>query len=347
MSDSNDQVQKVGSHGVALQAAGSITYGLSLADMKQLAIDLYDAQMLKLQGVAEAVARERADQIRSEILEAIRTRNPEGVQQAADVDFQHALYGVQRDYARTGDEDLGKLLVDLLVERTKATERDIMQLVLNQALETAAKLSTAQIAAIAVVFVTKNARANGISTLQQFLNYVDVHLLPMARGLKISAASVQYIAAANCGMLSMVSGSFGEIFVQTYPAFFRKGFTESALPPDASPAFRNMLMPCLHDQSRLQVRAETIEVLDGMAKSAGLSADEIATLQALFNSDPLSGKEVEDWLVAQRPDMKDVIDAWTSSGLHAFQLNSVGQAIGHARIRQHAPEFADLAVWVN
>lgn len=348
MNDRQEQEQKVGANSTGMQAGRDINYGLTLADMKQLAADLFEAQFLKLQGVAADVARERADAIREDLLEAIRTRNPEGVEQAADVDFQHALYGVQRDYARSGDADLGKLLVDLLIERSKTTERDIMQLVLNQSLEIAAKLTNEQVRVMATVFMVMNATKTDVNSLQAFLTFLDSVVVPFAEGCRISRSSIQYMISNGCGtMAGFAGGGLGSIFLRTYPALFRKGFNDGALPPTATPAFRRMLIPCLHDSTRMQVRAADLTILKQLAAQEGLSGEETAQLEQLFNSDPMSDEEVEKWITDRRPALKPIMETWVTSGLNAFHLTSVGIAIGHACLRQRVPDLTDLSVWVN
>lgn len=51
------------------------------------------------------------------------------------------LFSAQKEHARIGDEDLGDLLVQLLVDRTKVRDRNLVQIALNESLEVAPKLT--------------------------------------------------------------------------------------------------------------------------------------------------------------------------------------------------------------
>ncbi len=73
-----------------------------------------------------------------------------GLENAENPDFQRALFTVQKEYALTGDDELGDLLVDLLIDRTKQDNRSLLQIVLNESLSVVPKLTNDQLAALSV-----------------------------------------------------------------------------------------------------------------------------------------------------------------------------------------------------
>ena len=114
------QTQKGGDHSTNIQAhAVAITQGPSVAEVRALALDVFRANFLELAGQAAEAARARAEEITEKFLKELQQQHKQGLKQAQDPDFQYALYTAQREYARCGDKELGDLLVDLLVDRTK------------------------------------------------------------------------------------------------------------------------------------------------------------------------------------------------------------------------------------
>jgi hypothetical protein len=61
--------------------------------------------------------------------------------------MQYAVFTAQREFARSGDDQLGDILVDILVDRTKEPDRSLLQIVLNESLNVAPKLTADQLAA--------------------------------------------------------------------------------------------------------------------------------------------------------------------------------------------------------
>ena len=126
-----DQNQQVSDSGTAIQAGGSVTLintGLSYSDVREVALDVFRANFFELSGIAKDTARARAEQVTEEFLSKLEKENPNGLGKANDPDFQYALFTVQREYARTGDKDLGDLLVDLLVDRSKQEQLSLIHI---------------------------------------------------------------------------------------------------------------------------------------------------------------------------------------------------------------------------
>ena len=82
--------------------------------LRSVALDVFRANFLELQGVAADVASERAVAITESFLAQLQARAPEYVQSAADPDMQRAIFSAQREFACSGEQDLEEALVDLL-----------------------------------------------------------------------------------------------------------------------------------------------------------------------------------------------------------------------------------------
>jgi len=92
-------------------------------------IDLEQHDGVRVRGAAQQTAETRGNAIADKFLTKLETENPDSLKQAEAPDFQDAFFTVQKEYAKSGDEDLGNLLVNLLVDRSKQKVRDIKQIV--------------------------------------------------------------------------------------------------------------------------------------------------------------------------------------------------------------------------
>lgn len=347
-----DQNQEVGDGATAIQAGGNITVtkiGLTYAEVREVALDVFRANFYKLAGAAKETARARAEEITEEFLKKLVKDNPTGLGKSEDPDFQYALFTVQKEYARNGDKELGDLLVDLLVDRSKHDQRDILQIVLNESLSTAPKLTDSHLAVVAVIFLFKYTQHLGVGNHKMFGEYLDKHLLPFASKITKNQSCYQHLEFSGCGSVGLAGNSLESILGTTYQGQFLKGFDESEIANRAISCgldFR-FFIPCLNDPLKFQVKANNKEALEKYLDSQGVSAEDRGKILELFDIGKMSEAEIKEKLIAIRPYMADVIETWTNSAMQTFTLTSVGMAIGHANIKRLVGEFASLAIWIN
>ena len=312
-------------------------------------MDVARATFYELTGAAKDTASIRVEEITDQVIKKLEKDFPAGLQKAKDPDFQYALFTVQKEYARNGDKDLGDLLVDLLVDRSKQDQRDILQIVLNESLSTAPKLTDTHLAALAVIFLFKYTQHHGVGNHQTFGEYLDKHLLPFVSKLSKNRAGYQHLEFSGCGSVGLAGNSLEDIFGTTYQGQFLKGFDLSEIASRAisvGPDSR-FFMPCLNDMSNLQVRANSKETLEKHLDAEGVSPEDRAKIVELFDLGKMSESEIKEKVIALRPYMTEVFDIWTNSPMQTFTLTSVGMAIGHANIKRLIGEFASLSIWVN
>lgn len=347
------QVQQVKSDSTAIQAGGNVTViqtsGLSYSEVKEVALDVFTNNFYMLAGKAQDVAKERAEQITEDFLEKLQKENPEGFSKAEDPDFQHALFTVQKEYARNGDEDLGDLLIDLLVDRSKQEQRDILQIVLNESLNVAPKLTNDQLAALAMVFIFKYTQNTDIVDHKSFGEYLDT-IESFIDKLSKKISCYQHLQFSSCGSINTLSATkLEQRLGTTYQGLFLKGFdpdeiNKRNLSIGMDPRF---IGPCMNDLSKVQVKVLNKELLERMIDEAGLVDTDKQQLLSLFDLNKMSDDEIKQKCIEIRPYMDTLFDIWNDSYMSRFTLTSVGIAIGHANIKRSTGELTDLSIWIN
>ena len=347
-----DQSQDVGGGATAIQAGGSVTVvnvGLTITEARNIALDVAKATFYELIGEAKETASIRVEEITEQVIAKLEADFPKGLQKAKDPDFQYALYTVQKEYARCGDKDLGDLLVDLLVDRSRHDQRDILQIVLNESLATAPKLTDAHLAALAVIFLFKYTQNFGIGNHQMFGDYLDMHLLPFVPKLSKNYAGYQHLEFSGCGSIGLGGQSLEGILGTLYQGQFVKGFDQSEIANRSISVGLDsrFFIPCLNDATKWQVKANSKESLEEHLDTQGVSDADRAKISALFDLGKASEPEIKEKVIAIRSYMSEIFETWSNSPMRTFSLTSVGMAIGHANIKRLIGEFADLSIWIN
>lgn len=344
------QEQQSGDNSTNIQANEIVVHqGLSYSDVREVALDIFRANFYELVGKAHEIASARAAEITEDFLKKLQSENPSGFSKAEDPAFQRALFTVQQEYASTGDKDLGDLLVDLLVDRSKHEQRDILQIVLNESLSTAPKLTNDQLAALAIIFLFKYTQNYGVGNHQKFGEYLDNHVLPFADKLSKSGSCYQHLEYSGCGSIGMGEVMLAQILKNTYQGLFLKGFdaAEVAQKEISVGLDQRFFIPCLNDMSKLQVKYVNKEALEKFLVIHSIVQEDRAKIISLFDQGLMSDEEVINKRISIRPYMEQVFSTWASSSMKNFTLTSVGIAIGHANIKRLVGEFVNLSIWIN
>lgn len=203
-----DQTQSTGNYCVPMQASrdinfnGNVNYGLSYEDVKKIFYDLFEVNFHKLSNVAKEVAEKRALDIIDKFLYELKHQNPEGLNQANDPDFHYDIFIAQSEYAKSGDPVLADILISLLIERTKETQRSRTQIVLNESIAIASKLTREEFDILTLWFISQHCikqwEFHNISDLR---NYIDVYILPFLGSLEKEKSWYTHLVYAGCGFI--------------------------------------------------------------------------------------------------------------------------------------------------
>lgn len=347
-----NQNQEVADGSTAIQAGGDVTVtklGLSYSEVREVALDVFRTNFYELSGEAKQIAKTRAEEITEEFLSKLQKEHPAGLTKAQDPDFQYALFTVQKEYARNGDKDLGDLLVDLLVDRSKREQRDILQIVLNESLNTAPKLTESQLAVLAVVFLFKYTQNYSIGNHEMLGEYIDKHVAPYASKVVKNQACYQHLEFSGCGSISLGSIDLAELLGRTYQGQFLKGFdaTEITARGISSGQDGRLFIKCLNDPLKIQVRANSHERLDEALETFAIHPEDRPKIKGLFDTGKMTNEEIKSKVISIRPYMAELFQVWSDSPMKNFTLTSVGIAIGHANVKRLVGEFANLSIWIN
>lgn len=340
--------QKSGDGSTNIQAEEIIVnHGLTYSEVKEVALDVFKANFYELSGKAEETAKKRAEEITEDFLTKMKDENPLGFNEAEDPDFQHALFTVQKEYARTGDEQLGDLLVDLLVDRSKQEKRDIMQIVLNESLNIAPKLTTDQLSALSIIFLLRYTMNHRVGNIDLLGEYFDKNIKPFAHSLVKGDSCYQHLQFTSCGSISLGSQSIEKILVGNYQGLFMNGFESEEIQNSNLENFPELFIKCLHDESKIQVNALNKDMVENHIIKNKLDEKQSSALHRLFNKNKMPEVKIKELCIETRDYMETVFDVWQNSAMQNFTLTSVGIAIGHANIKRLTGKFSDLSIWIN
>jgi hypothetical protein len=343
------QSQEGGDSSLNIQAQGDISFGLGYGDVRKAAMDVFKANFIELRDEAAELAYQRAETLINRFLEQAAADGLTQIPEGKNPDFQYALYSAHREYARTGDEDLGDLLVQLLVDRAKIQERDLEQIVLNESLELAPKLTPDQMDALSLVFITRYTKSLTISSPSALYASLDMLILPFVEGASRKNSAYQHLEFAGCGTISASDVDPLRYFTRNYPGVLSQGFTEDELAAAVvlTPDQRSeVIRQSFHDEELLQVNAIDEEFLDELSQRLGIEADKAYKLKLLLRHKVMPSDMLRQHMISVRPRMAQYFELWDEALMRNFTLTSVGIAIAHANIKRKTGEDFNLSTWM-
>ncbi|MED1603658.1 LPO_1073/Vpar_1526 family protein [Alkalihalophilus marmarensis] len=210
----NKQNQKVESNSTAYQAGGDIhvTHGVRYEQVKEIALDIFKSNFYDLGEKVEKLVNERAEEFINKYLDKLQATAPENLENTQDPDVRYVIYEAQKSHARRGDQEVADLMVDLLVSRTKIKDKNLLQLVCNEALGVMPKLTLKQIDILTTLFL---------------MNYVNIKIFPVDQFYKIvylftrdisrDEFAFQHLQYAGCISISIGSIDINKTLEQHYP----------------------------------------------------------------------------------------------------------------------------------
>ncbi|MBY4675907.1 LPO_1073/Vpar_1526 family protein [Marinobacterium arenosum] len=352
MINDKNQKQQGGDCSTNLQGQSIvINQGISYSDAKEIALDVYKSNFLQLSQDAAAIAIGRAEELTDSFLSKLKEENEEAISQMNQPGMQAALYEAQKQYAKTGDKDLENLLVDILVERASTPERNIHQIVLDEALQVSAKLTTEQMNTLTINFLITQTTKQGLLEPDDLVKYLEQVILPFTKDIKNSDSCYQHLAYTGC--IGLMDTSFykplEQILLDQYTAFLCKGFTLQEFEDifeDTDPAL-DLIMKCFIFEDKYQFRAIDSIAFKKMMEGKNIDPKSEKKLLKLYESSKMESEEAKKYILSKSEKLEHLFKEWKDTNLSKFRLTTVGIAIAQANFRKSTGVKLTLGTWIT
>jgi hypothetical protein len=351
MISNKTQNQESGENSTNLQGKIVNVYnGITYSDAKEIALDVFNSNYIQLKEEAGRIAQLRAEEITVDFLEKLNDRKPESITEFQQPAMQDALFTVQKEFAKCGDKELGDLLVDILVDRANTPNRNMLQIVLDESLKIAPKLTIEQLDTLTISFLLSLTRRTNIINYDAFQNYINFNICPFAENLTDERTYLNHIEFLGCGYTR--AGNYGLLenrWGKTYKALFSNGFTKEEFENEFENIdnYKTLLINCVHNPEKLQINTLDDEVFNETVDELNISDENKLKLKKIFDSSTMNQSQIKDTLIKINPLMEKIINVWTNSQIKSFELTSVGVAIAHANYRRKTNETMDLSIWIK
>ncbi|WP_343630918.1 LPO_1073/Vpar_1526 family protein [Fluviicola sp.] len=332
----------------------TIHNGLSYSDVKEIFLDLFKENFIQLKNEAAEIAQKRATEITDKFLTVLNGKNPELIEAFKDPALQDALFTTQKEFAKSGDNDLGDLLVDILIERAQTPARNMLQLVLNESLKIVPSLTISQLDVITLNFILLRTVNLDLENFHQLSQLIQENIEPFTENLFSDIGQYNYLEFQRCGSIktpphSNLMKGWLKKWIRNYQGLFSKGIEREVILQQINDfdQFEHLFVPCLHNNELLQVGFLNEFDLNEALNDLKVTFDVEDKIKRFFRDFTMTTNEVKDLLVKTNPCMLKLFDILDKSAFKNFELSSVGIAIAHANFRRRTGKTLDLSLWIN
>lgn len=351
----NDKILKQeGGDGSTNLQAGVINnhyYGMSNSQVKELFMELFNDNFIRLRKEAAIIAQRRAEEITEAFLAQLIEKSPEVIQELSQPGMQDALFNAQKEYAKSGDKNLGDLLVDLLIERASTPQRNMMQIVLDEALRIIPKMTEQHLDNLTMLFLLKEVGIPTEPNLQSFIDYLEDDIIPFIDEFTGDKIVYSYLEYLGCGHTRTGHHDIiAEIFTRKNIAIFQTGFTKEEFENKVGRVedFQPILIQSLHSPEQLQFDNMNNESFYPLMKQVNASDKAIGNISKLFGDTLIKDKPVFDLIHSLNCRIGfEHHQIVTQSLFKSMELTSVGIVIAHANYKKKTNRTLDLSKWIK
>lgn len=353
--------QNTGDGSIAYQARGdiNIVQGIDYSIVKETIMDLFKANAYELTRTAGAIAEARAREVIDKYLTKINEVSPDKIENLSQPDMLYAMISAQKAYARSGDEDLSDILVDILVDRTQREERNLIQISLTESLNVVPKLTMMQFDLLSSIFLIRHVRFLSINNMSSLIGLYESLISNYIDHFPKNDSTYTHLQYAGCGKIDVSEADFISIIFHNYQNVLKGIFSRNEIRDVLSLSDVNAIQDLLdkkivyevfgsQDNSvkNLVFLSNHPNLISLILLSQGYTSVNVEGIKSLIER-PIEQEVLREIIRNTSSKLEQINLSWSQSPAKSFTLTSVGITIANANIKRKGNAGHNLEIWIN
>lgn len=328
----------------------NIQRGLTYFEAKDLVISVIDQKIIALKDEAEKIYNQRTEEFKKFLIDKIKDLPEEEIAKLKEPDTQMALIEAAKISGRKQNEEIQKLLANLVISRIKndkSGEEELKNIVYNEAISTINKLTIDQLKIITLVYLLHYTSYSGIISWEAYRNYLDSHIKPFL-DFKNTNAEFQHIEYAGCGSIGIGSWDIINIYRQQYSFLFLNLVEKDQVDNlNLSDEIKKEITALNEKENKYFIRFKNKTDLQEYLKNKAVDEETSNKIISIYESHVKNSDDVKKKISDETNTGKELMELWEKSNLKHLSLTSVGIAIGASYFEQVIGEKINISIWIN
>ncbi|RZK39391.1 MAG: hypothetical protein EOO61_07210, partial [Hymenobacter sp.] len=183
--------------GPAYQAENIHFHGLTYADTKQIALDLWRDNALQFSREAAQIAKDRVDEFLDSLLEQLGKKNTELFNSLRDPSMQIAVFDAQKQFAKYADRYTADILIEFLVQKANGPTRSWNAIMIDEALTVVPRLTKSMMDTLTILFISNQL----LKVIKNFEQWSEIIVTVIPKIIEFSAYEAEqhsYLKYIGC-----------------------------------------------------------------------------------------------------------------------------------------------------
>ncbi|WP_369758420.1 LPO_1073/Vpar_1526 family protein [Mycobacterium sp. 141] len=335
---------------------GTINVGtvLTITEIREIALDVAKSVFLDSLPIAKDLIMGRTEQITDEVIRKIAEKDEMLYERFKDPRFLGPLASSQRNFAETGDPELGSILSGLLADLAGEPIRTRREIVLRESIECAPKLTTHHLNALSVIIrITRFVHHLTIGP-NELISVLHDKLCPYYSAIPTDAFDYGYMGATQAG--TFVPGLGSTVYARIYNAHRNAMYDPvdaNELPQIVSGTLAEMnadlneivqiieIPHVLSGSQKFKLKTSAVKRILSVDRQVikSLSGAEAKFRDFLLNHS-IDEKQFTAMIRDTSPELAKFLDLIQSTNALSFQLSPVGMMLARHETENRSPETA-------
>ncbi len=322
--------------------------GISVADVKEIALSVFKENFPKLKGQAEIEAKKNVNIFIDKLDKKISSElTNEEIDKFSDPDIQYVLHRAIDSNARKNSEELRENLSTLIVERVKNDDKDLKRIAYNEAITTIGKLTLDQLKILTLCFLLKYTRCYVVRNGETLNNYLNAQIKPFL-DFKNTNAEFQHLQYTGCANISIGSSNLTSIIKTCYTLLFLNKIEKAKVDEiTIEPSIKQQILTFVESENKYLFTPANKGELKKYLTEQSTSEDVIRKIITLYDSSIKPDTEIDRWIYDETGIGRDLSTKWAESLIKNMSLTSVGIIIAATHFEQVVKEKLNIDEWIN
>ncbi len=325
-------------------------YGLTVNEAMDIALKLFYDNFPKLQNMALETVEKRINEFTEDFFKKLAEDKFERFEKFVEPAIQYSLYEAQKEYAKSGDENIKYNLINILSARLNHEYNTSAQIIFDEAIIQVTKLTKDQVDFLSLMYILFNMNKK-ITNLQALDSYIRENVLIFSN-TELPSQFFQYLTLQTTNCVAVLHGGnalkpFEEWFLENKTGLFSRGFTKEEFESNINAnveKYSVLLLPCLHDNRKLQFNVMNRKTLEDKIIELNWIMEKDKILN-LYQNTNMNASEVRQYLINVDSRIKNILNFWGDSRnpINNLVLTPVGMAIAITNLNKKTDEKISLS----
>ncbi len=328
-----------------------INQGMTYNDTKQMLLDLMSEEEKKFKGIALQIIDEKLKDFSNEFLDMLYAKEGDlGLSKLGIPSIQYSVFNAQKGNWLDESGELKSTYVDMLLSRMETTEKNTLQISMDEAIKTVECLTNEQMDMLTMIFLIFN-NIKPIRSLSELKEHIDLICKFYHNNLNLENTCISLKVYKCCLSLEEAKHykPIEEIYKNSFSGLFFNGFDINELTNISGNDinfYKKIVVRDLRNPRKFQFGVMNLSTLKYQITGTNMEKEE-AELSQLFNNHIMKIDEVKNELIGINPIMSELLNQWKDTDLKYMQLTPIGKIIAIANYNRKCDNKLKYSDFIN